>query len=369
MIGLPFLGWWRDWRERRSALKYLRATQLAAEAVLMDQNLNPLAQAKAAAERGDVSVAVAYWDQARAITPDAVLRSPDALAVLLELERYDEADALMRERGKRVRRDRSHLTGLAKIAEQRGDFEEALKRWIVVRDRVSDTIDGYHGCARCLVALGRMDEAERQWEGALRRISENLEASVGRASISDRRKDWAESAKRWKHVAETFQYPPAFGSYATALAELGRMDEAEACLKEQAGIYPGDLDIAIVRTRLAQRRGDLTAACDRWAMVRAIRPDFSPGYYEGARRLFEADRHADADAIVQTAIDRFPDQSWPLLHFALLAHDRHDWNEAADRWNALRRRFPEESAGFTWGADALRAAGREEEAVALSKQS
>jgi tetratricopeptide (TPR) repeat protein len=367
MIRLPILGRWLDWRERRSTLKALQASQLADEAILLDQSQNPLTLAKASAECGDAAGALHQWERARALMPNAVLKSPDSLDVLLSLERFDEADALMRERGQRIRGDRSHFTALAEIAERRGDLEEALRRWIVARDRVSGTINGYHGCARCLLALGRLDEAEAQYDAALRRGSHNRDANIGRAMISDRRKEWGESARRWKHVVDTFQWPPASTHYANALAELGRIDEAEALLKEQSSIYPGDLDIALTRSQLAQRSGDLAAATERWRTVRAIRPDFGPGYYEGARRLFEAGRHAEADDVIRIAIERFPRDSWPLLHYALLAHDRGDWIEAVDRWDALRRRFPEEERGFTMGAAALVAAGRDQEADALSK--
>jgi hypothetical protein len=54
--------------------------------------------------------------------------------------------------------------GLARIAEPRGDIEEALKRWTVVIGRVRDSSEGEAGCARCLIALGRLDEAEARLE-------------------------------------------------------------------------------------------------------------------------------------------------------------------------------------------------------------
>jgi tetratricopeptide (TPR) repeat protein len=359
--------WWWDWRERRSALKDLKERQRFEEAVLMDQNLNPLNLAKLSLDSGDSVKAASLWQRARAVLPNAVLESPDSLEILLGLKRYDEADALMRERGKRFPGDRFYLTGLARIAEQRGDLEDALKRWIVARDHMTDTIDGYHGCARCLIALDRLDEAEAQYDAALRRGRDNLDACIGRALISDRRKDWGESLVRWKHVADTFRFGPAFAFYAKALVELGRVDEADAWLEVPSRIYPSDLEIAVTRSHLALRRGDLAAACDRWARVRGIDPYFQTGYHEGANRLVEAERHAEAEAVLRAAIERFPDQIWPLRNFARLAHDRRDWNEAATRWDALRQRFPEEEAGYSLGAEALKAAGRDDEAAALHR--
>jgi len=133
-----------------------------------------------------------------------------------------------------------------------------------------------------------------------------------------------------------------------------------------ASAYPGDLEIAITRSHLAERRGDLNAACERWLRVRAVRPDYRAGYEEGARRLFEAGRYADADAVLQTAIERFPEQPWPLINYARHAHDCQDWREAAARWAVLRDRFPDQSDGYTLAAEALRAMGQEAEAATLT---
>src|ERR1019366_2931041 len=110
--------------------------------------------------------------------------------------------------------------------------------------------------------------------------------------------------------------------------------------------FPNEFEIAFTRAVIAQSRGDLTAACDRWAMVRAMKPQLPVGYQDGAARLVEAGRHADADAVLRAAIERFPDQIWPSRDFAYLAHNRKDWAEAAVRWEELRQRFPAEEAGY-----------------------
>jgi tetratricopeptide (TPR) repeat protein len=116
-----------------------------------------------------------------------------------------------------------------------------------------------------------------------------------------------------------------------------------------------------------QSRGDLDSACERLARVRAIGPYFQSGYQEGARCLIEIGRSEEAESVLRSAIDRFADESWALRDYARLAHDRGDWDEAAVRWDALRRRFPAEEAGFSLGAAALKAAGRDAEAMALRR--
>jgi tetratricopeptide (TPR) repeat protein len=359
-----FWRWFQDWRERRAALAEVNSLRLADEAVLMDQNQNPLNLAMLSVVSDPVEGAV-QWERARRLVPNAVLESEDSLEILLRLERYDDADALMRERYNRSRFDNFSLTGLARIAERRGDIPEALKRWEVVRTRVRDTIEGYLGCARCLLHLGRFEEAEAQLNQAIRRDPHSHEVRVARARASDRRQDWEESITRWKLTAESVQDAPAFAFVAKAMMELGRLEEAEAYLAQPALRFPSEPEIALTRCQIAERRGDLAAAAERWTTVRAMNPHLPATYREGARRLFDLGRHSEADAVLKTAIERFPDDFWPLYDYARLAHDRQNWDEATARWAALRQRFPSEDAGYSLGAEALKAAGREHEVADL----
>lgn len=333
----------------------------------MDQSQNPFYLAQLCLVSGDLEEVATQWDRARVLLPDAVLRLPESLDILLALKRYDEGEALARRRLKLLPGDKHSLMGLAKIAEARGDLNEGLRRWKVVRRRVQDTVEGYIGVARCLVGLELLDEAEAELNRAVFYDPVSHGALVARGLLSDRRKDWPRSIERWKHIAEYFKDGPAFGLAAKAMVELGQIDEAEAYLDEPSRIYTRSIEIALTRSHVAERRGDITAACARWETVRSIDPFFHPGYYEGARCLSETNRHAEADLVMATAVAKFPDQAWPLRDYALLAHKRKDWKEAAARWSVLRQRFPEEAEGRYLGADALEAAGRSDEADALRR--
>jgi hypothetical protein len=82
-------------------------------------------------------------------------------------------------------------------------------------------------------------------------------AWVGCAQISDRRRDRRERLSRWKFIVEAFDYAPAHAFVAKALDRLDRNDEAEAWLEDPSRIYRSDLEIAMTRAHVAQRRGDL----------------------------------------------------------------------------------------------------------------
>jgi tetratricopeptide (TPR) repeat protein len=347
---------YQDWRERRQAMRELANGQRLEEAFLLDQDLNPLNISKICLDSGDTVKAAAQWDQARLLLPNAILKAPESLEILLGLKRYGEAEALMQERKRRFPRDRVYLTGLARIAEARGDIAEALKQWEHVRDTSRDSPAGYVGCGNCLEVLGRLDEAEVQFDRAIQRAPDKLHGWLGRARISDLRQDWQESLKRWKLMADRFGFEPGFAGYARVLGELGRLQEAEEYLEEAAKLYPRNLVIGATRAHLAQRRGDLEVACERWAYVRAIAPYFSGGYLEGAHRLFEAKRHAEADDVLWRATERFPGETWPLADLARFAQRRGARDEAILRWHRLCAGFPEQSQSYSAEIDALKAA-------------
>lgn len=356
--------WFRDWRERRSALRDLKLRQREDEDGLASRDPNPIQLTQLALERGELVEAHSRWDQARILLPNVTIESRDSLGILLGLKRYDEAEALMREGWKRFPLDRFYLTGLAIIAEQRGDFQEALKRWEATRDGADKPLAYAHG-GICLRALGRLDEADTLFDEAIRLDPDYVFAWLERARVSDKRLDWPESLVRWKFLADHFNFGPGFAGHAKALSELGRIDEAEAYLDVAATLHPSDLEIAVTRSHLARLRGDRVAECERWGETRRIAPYVPIGYSEGAQCLFNAERYEEADAVMRTAIERFPNEAWPLFDFANIAHRRQKWNEAIVRWDVLRLRFPDHEAGYSHGIGALDAAGRHEEATAL----
>jgi tetratricopeptide (TPR) repeat protein len=367
--GRPVMLWrrFREWRERRSVLGDMKKLQRDEEAFIAGLELNPIYLANNALASGSIAKAEEYWQQARSLLPNLILTSHEPLWILIGLKRYDEAEALMREALRRFPSDRFYLTGLAHIAEQRGDFAECLKRWDTAGDGPMGDAEASLHRGICLRALDRLEEAEAQFDKASRIAPKEIFSWIERARASDQRKDWPESAARWKDLADRFDFGPGFAGYARAITELGRIDEAEAYLERALPSKPSDLEIAVTRGFLAQKRGDTEAAIDRWALVRVLAPRFALGYREGAKSLASAERHTDADAVFVDAIRRFPDEAWPLLEFALLAHVRRDWTEAVSRWETVRLRFPEHEAGYSMGREALRQAGRGDEATLLER--
>jgi hypothetical protein len=127
-------------------------------------------------------------------------------------------------------------------------------------------------------------------------------------------------------------------------------------------------EVAVALARLADQRGDREAAVMHWADTRRRFPLLHFGYQGGFRQLVEMGRYADAEVILLAAIDRFPEQAWPAVEYASLAHTRQDWAAAAGRWAVVRTGWPDRQDGYLRGIESLAALGRQDEVAQLNAE-
>jgi tetratricopeptide (TPR) repeat protein len=80
----------------------------------------------------------------------------------------------------------------------------------------------------------------------------------------------------------------------------------------------------------------------RWNIIRADYPNHPAGYIGGAVSLRELQRDAEADALLQDAMKRLPDQPSCAVEYAWLRHAKRDWQGALPRWIAVCERFPDQ---------------------------
>ena len=271
----------------------------------------------------------------------------------------------MREGQKRAPRDLYYADGHARLAERRGDTEEAIRRWERVRKKFPGAVSGYVRGAVCLERASQLDAAEALIEKAVKRFPGEVVAWIQWASAAEHRRDWSEALRRWETVGERFRNDQIDLGIAKALEELGRIEEAETRLRELQRRAPLLPAIVISLARLANLRGDKEEVVRCWADARRRFPLRPVGYREGIRQLLEMDRPADAETILLAAIDRFPAEAWPRVEYADLANTQQDWTAAEARWAAVRAAWPDRQDGYLRAAEALAALGRQDEATQL----
>jgi tetratricopeptide (TPR) repeat protein len=312
---------------------------IAAEAAMMAlQEENPLTRAKQSLASGDLKGAREHLAIARQRMPDYTASSPVTVDILVELGDHAETETFVLEGLKRFPRLPHFLEGYALVAERRHELEEAARRWAAVRKRFPTRKGPFIHEADCLRELGRLKEADTVIGRAVRAFPNDVSVLNIYGRIGEALGDWEEAYRRW----DTFRDRHVIGLVGTARAlhRLGRTEEAGKLLAEGRFRYPLERDVPAMQARIAEETGAREGALKLWATIRERFPLDRVGYVEGLRYLRELQEWTAADAVAQSAIERFPSQPWPLAEYASLAHHRRDWAEAARRWAAVCAAFP-----------------------------
>jgi len=244
----------RDWTERRRAFKDLDQFKQDSLDLASDER-NPLNLAKLSIRVGDRAEAARWWEEAAACHQALVRWSRDSIDILLDLKRFDEAEALMASCKREFPGDPHYAQGYALVAQRRGDIAEAIKRWRQVRKRFPGTWMCYVEETVCLVLLGKREEGETLISRAARSFPDTLHIWIQWARSADSREDWLQSAERWQAVSTKFQWVGATTNLSHALERLGRPDEAFDLLVAAESRFSRDPDFRAALNRARKARG------------------------------------------------------------------------------------------------------------------
>jgi predicted Zn-dependent protease len=359
-----------------------------------------VAIAEAAAQRQQTLDALAAWAAVR----DRFSNNPRAWArpgqLLLNLGRFDEADALLGEGVRRFPTDFWIARSLARVAEQQGDRVEALVRARTLRYAFPTMPVAWSDFAGCLLDAGSIRAADSEAEAGLVMFPAFEWLLSVRARCAEAAGDMALAADRWcellaHHPSHRAAYSPAVRTLAAsgrrtealgialaglalfpdlrplhqalaepALAEQGAFEQApieqvpiEQALAER-GLdemeAPADTGMPLAETPLddeaaaamaaraddAERAGDWRAAERLWFRYRRDRPNSAAGYAGGARALLRLGRTAEAEIVLAHAMQVAPaDPLMPVWSEAAL--QRQDLAEALRRFQVWRNDFPQ----------------------------
>jgi len=367
MTGL--LSAWHNWQERRTILRDIRRQRADDSERNRFRVRDELTDALAALELNDRRKATAIWIDALARYPAEIRKSPLTLDVLLKLNRFDEAEALMRDGRKKHPREVFFASGLASVALKRGDYDAAIQHYAALRKQFPGVYVGYTLGAQALTASNRMEEADALAEEAMKLFPAEITGFLEYARSAVKREDWTEAMRRWQIVQDMFE-DRSFGLYgrAQALIKLQRYDEADEVLTAARFRFPTESGLLAEFARCAQARGDVPEAVKRWKRRIERVPMEVHGYHDAAAAFVEMGEYAEAESILRAGVDRFPVEDGPMINLAKFLHERGDFPAEAEAWSALRQVFTDNEESYTRGADALRRAGRLEEASALLEE-
>jgi tetratricopeptide (TPR) repeat protein len=241
-------------------------------------------EAAAAQHRGDIESALAQWLRTARRFAQSTLGYLEAAALLKQLGRDAEADAVLCEARAQHRDDLQIAVEHARAAHRMSDWIGALARWRSVAARHPGNADGVAGFGLALQMLQRFDEADDVLADGMARSPGHAGLAVEWARVPHRRRDWAAALRRWRRVVADFPNDAeAHSGVAAVLAMLRRHDELEEFLAKAAARFPETTTFAIDFARNAESRGDWTEAVRRWEAA-IMRFPASQALLDGRRR-------------------------------------------------------------------------------------
>jgi Flp pilus assembly protein TadD len=228
-------------------------------------------------------------------------------------------------------------------AEDRGDLTELLRRWAVLRQRFPHVGLAHAGYASTLRKLNRLEEAAAILADITTRFPDDPAIAIEYAMIEQDQGNAAEALARWTKLISVHPHvPEGYVGVGTALRQLRRFDEADACLVDAVARFPLACFVAANYAVNADENFDRTEALRRWQVVRDRFPDEAIGYAGLGAALKWCGSFDAADALLSDGMRRFPHDSNIAINHLLVAAFRRDWREAARRWDTLRQRFPDD---------------------------
>ncbi len=261
----------------------------------------------------------------------------------------------------------------AMLANQRRDWNEGVKRWDVVLTQFPEMPDGPIGMSEALLALRRYQDVKAILDPARRFFSGYRQVHLMAGWAATEGKDIGDAEEIWRYVRTHF--PEESGGYlgwARILKDNGRLDEAEAVLRQGAETLPGDFDIAVDLAWISRDRRDWAEAISRWRDAVARFSDRLEAHIGLGDMLATAwaigDRKSEyIDQVRETfaaAVRRFANSFRLAAAHAEALTKLHDWSGAAAVWRGLLAALPDDPAAHAGHGRALRESGAFDEAIA-----
>ncbi|MEM6854921.1 MAG: tetratricopeptide repeat protein [Planctomycetota bacterium] len=282
------------------------------------------------------------WEQTVRVEPGSLMALNNYAAALIETNRYEQAEGLLRRvLAENPSHPRSHH-GLGLIYFHRKQWDRAADAFLTEAMKADGAATDYAHAAVSLMMQDKMKPAERAIQEALRMNPRDPQTLNFAAVMLDRQGRSEEAIEAYRHLIDL--YPEtAMGraNLAAALDKLGRLDEAETAYREAYEIFPTSFDIVnnyanflAKRDRYAEaaelfraasalyptaadprlkwavclERSDDPATEDAYSEVLMLHPDHLQGYLRYAEWLEEQDRLASAENVVRDGLAVFPEQ-------------------------------------------------------------
>ena len=225
--------------------------------------------------------------------------------------------------------------------------------------------------AASLIGEGRLEDAAALLVSGREMFADDVEIQLDQVSLAESANDWNKAAELLEGVIDRFpDTQSAYRRGAALYRRLGRDREAEAILVEGMTRFPSDLDLFEDYAAIAEARQDWHQATRRARLLCEKFPSHGSAHARLAVALRKTNRSQDAERALLRGQEQVPHDPHLPIQYAELAAECQDWDQAAQRFGAVRDRFPGQGWPYRRQAEMLKQAGRiaEAEAVLLDGQ-
>jgi tetratricopeptide (TPR) repeat protein len=229
-------------------------------------------------------------------------------------------------------------------AMDRNDTEAALRLWQRLRQYFPERPEGHIYPVQVLWLAGRLDEAAAMADAAAARVGDDPELFTQYAWVAMLRERWDEALGWWaKTRAKLPERPDSYVWAARVLWQSGQLDAAKAMAGDSVRRFPDNIDAHAECARVAVAQFDWDEALRRWTFVVERMPERADGHIGSIQAVRMLGRTEEAEAMARAAVIRFPDNADVMVEHIWTAVARDDWQEAAARLRAMRRKVGDHS--------------------------
>lgn len=309
--------------------------------------------ARLASAQRDFETSLSRWTLYSQQCPLSIWGYLSRVDCLWELRRFKESEELCKIAMEKMPKSFDAWRHYAELAMRECDFEEALIRWQVVRDKFPKHPAGYTRAVSALLAICQWDKAEELCAEGISNAPDFIDCWFQYADLALRRHEYDETVKRSMEVIKRFPYSHC-GYTKAAYACMGclNFDLAEKLADAAIKQSPNEIASWLCRADLAARREDSKEARRRRKAIMENFPRNYQGYVVYARALIEIGEYEDAEKVCLRGIELMPYVADIYICYAEVSMRKLDYYEARIRWDIVRKRFPTHPSGYIRGASA-----------------
>ena len=357
--------------------RFAEADGLVMKAMLTDPKNRDLAvhYLKLAYGRRDYFEAARRAELATRSFPRTPVAYRIGIRSLLAVGRHIEAGSLAQGALKQFPTEAWPRHAKAQILAFVANYAEAEKLWRAAMRDFPDDFRGWTGGAILLTQSGRLEAAEATLVEAVSKFPDEERVRLDLAHSAESLKSWDIADQRWDQARAMFPDNPIprlrhalvpaqnqnpdetfarlralhegfpadiepHAEYIVLLRKQNRLDEALAYARKSAGAFPRSERLALEYARTEAARGDTAGAITLLQSFVSANPQAHEVYDELALVLTHADRFAEAEAVCERALKRFPFYAAHHIAYASLAMWQERWAAALERWKQADKWSP-----------------------------